>query len=237
MRRVQAAAVDEVRQQPQTGVAALLGVELRRPQRARFDRSREAATVGAPRGDDTVVGRIRRERMHEVQPGRAAEPGGESARGPQLERVPADLRKALGVGESGDAAGDDTEAGHVRRFVAAVEQHLHADAHTEERASVGRRFLRHRLEAGVPKGSHARAERAHAGQHDGVRGGDRIGVGGQRRVGAEVLQRLFRRPQVPDPVVDDRDHRCVRRVTTCPSWTGRRSLRHAPHRATRAPRP
>ena len=36
--------------------------------------------------------------------------------------------------------------GDVGRLVAAVEQHLHADADAEERPPVGRRFLRHRLE-------------------------------------------------------------------------------------------
>ena len=48
--------------------AALLGVELRGPQRAALDRGREPAAVVAPRGDDRVVGGLGRVRVHEVAP-------------------------------------------------------------------------------------------------------------------------------------------------------------------------
>src|SRR5207244_3740639 len=47
--------------------------------------------------------------------------------------------------------------------------------------------------------------RAHARQHDTACRRDVPRVTRQPRVGAETLQRLLGRPQVSDPVVDDRD--------------------------------
>ena len=60
--------VTKLREQRQADVAALLGVELRGPQRSALDRGREPPAVVAPRGDDRVVGGLRRERVHEVAP-------------------------------------------------------------------------------------------------------------------------------------------------------------------------
>ena len=59
-------------------------------------------------------------------------------------------------------------------------------------------------------------------------------VGRETRVGTEVLQRLLGRPQVPDPVVDDRDH--TSRSTTCPlvDGTRRRPRRGTASRSARA---
>ena len=115
-------------------------------------------------------------------------------------------RRTVG-GKPGDAAGYDAEAGHVRSLVAAVEEHLHADADAEKGSSVGGRGTRRAVEARAPQRLHARAERADAREHDRVGAFDGSHVGGQRGVGTEVLQCLLRRAQVADPVVDDRDAR------------------------------
>ena len=63
------------------------------------------------------------------------------------------------------------------------------------------------LEIGVAQCRHARAERADAGQHDCVRIGDQTVVDGQSGIGAATLQRLLRRAQIADAVVEHGDQR------------------------------
>jgi len=103
-------------------------------------------------------------------------------------------------------AGDDAQTIDTGRLVAAVEQHLHPDADTEERAAVGRGGARRGLQPTGSERSHARAEVAHTRKHHRIGGVDNLGIRRQPGVGAHVLQRLLGGAQVPDPVVDDRDH-------------------------------
>ena len=54
---------------------------------------------------------------------------------------------------------------------------------------------------------HRLREGADAGQDHAVGGAHRVGVGGDRRRDADVLERLLDRAQVAHPVVEDRDPR------------------------------
>ncbi len=198
--------LDEVAEQGETDIAALLRVELRRPHRPPLDRGREAPAVVAPRGDVTFIGGIGRERVHEIAPRGIGQSGDEPRFRVALQRVPAHLREPDRVGEPRDAARDDPEAVDAGRLVTAVEQHLHSHADTEERTTIGRRGTRLGFEPAVAQRPHARAEVADARQHHRVGRADLLGIGREVRVGTEVLERLLRRAQVPDPVIDDRDH-------------------------------
>ena len=93
-------------------------------------------------------------------------------------------------------------AGVLLRLV--VEQ-LHADADAEERHVARRRLRGDRREAGALERLHAPAERADAGQHDTGRVADDRLVRGEPRVGADAFERLLRRAEVADAVVEDGD--------------------------------
>ena len=56
---------------------------------------------------------------------------------------------------------------------------------------------------------HAGAERTHTGQHDAGGVTDQTGVGGEAGVGAALLDRLLRRVQVADAVVEHGDQRPI----------------------------
>ena len=123
----------------QPDVAALLGVELRGPHGPALDRGREPAAVVAPRGDDARRRRARaRTSARSSSHAGSGRPATSREPGRALERVPPHLRelhrrRASGVTRPATHA----EAGDAGRLVAAVEQHLHADADAEERAAVG----------------------------------------------------------------------------------------------------
>ena len=95
----------------------------------------------------------------------------------------------------------------VRIFVAAVEQHLLADADPEERSTRQDRFVDDRFEPAAAQRVETGAERSDTGQHDGSGVAHQAGVGSEAGVGADVLQRLLRRAEVPDAVVEHGDQR------------------------------
>ena len=69
------------------------------------------------------------------------------------------------------------------------------------------------LQPGRPQRAHARAERTDAGEHHGIGRVDLRRVGGEHGVGAERCERLVRRVEVADAVVDDGDQRRARRIS------------------------
>ena len=76
------------------------------------------------------------------------------------------------------------------------------------------------VEAPGAEAAHRLGERAHAGHHDPVGRADRVVVGGQARVCADVLERLLDAAAVAHPVVDDRDHVSVPLVDGMPVSVG-----------------
>jgi len=89
-------------------------------------------------------------------------------------------------------------------FLAALEQHLQADADAKEGLGAGR--LDDRL-ARPARGqlAHAVGHCALTGHHDPLRGPDGRRIGGSQNLGAggDMLQRLRHRAQVPHAVIDD----------------------------------
>src|SRR6185369_4719314 len=139
--------------------------------------------------------------------------------------VPAHLRHLVAAAvvlhpafeaEAHDLAGDQAETGSAAQriaFLAAVEQHLHANADAEQR--LGRRRLADRvLEAGSAQLAHAVGHRALPRQDDALGGGDGLGVGRDddverlavpRRLARDVGDGLGDRAEVAHAVVDDGD--------------------------------
>ena len=88
-----------------------------------------------------------------------------------------------------------------------------------------------RVEPGAFERLHAPAERADAGQHDaGGVADDRL-VGGEPGVRTDVFERLLRRTQVADAVVEDGDQRAGTSSQGRPSSTARPRPRRARRRA------
>jgi hypothetical protein len=85
------------------------------------------------------------------------------------------------------------------RLVAAVEQHLHADADPEERRPSRPRVARDRFEAALAQRAHARAEVADAGQHDRVARADLRGVGREPRVAPRCWSAFSAERRFPMP--------------------------------------
>ncbi len=106
-----------------------------------------------------------------------------------------------------DGPGDDVETSGCGVLLRPGEQHLHADADTEEGPPRVDRIVRGRFETGAAQRIHAGTERADTGQDDSGGVGDQTRVPGEAGVGAALLQRLLCRVEVSDPVVEDGDQR------------------------------
>ena len=131
-------------------------------------------------------------------------------------------------GRRGVAAGVPTHVGHLERrrdgeahhparknaqalagriFVAALEEHLHADADAQKRRALadGLHDGRAQGSARAVKPGHTAAKCALAGHHDLVGAGHLVGVAGDEGVGAYARQRLFHAAQVAAAAVDNGD--------------------------------
>ena len=99
-------------------------------------------------------------------------------------------------------------------------------------------LVRNPIEPGALERVHAATERTDSRQHD--RGGlaDHRRIGGEARVGADVLQRLLRRAEVADAVVEHGDERHgALGLTGCPWSTAHRRPRPRPRPAASGPPP
>ena len=168
--------LDEVREQPQPRVAALLGVELRRPHGPGSIAAAKRRPYVAPRGDDRVVRRVGRVRVHEVQPRLGAEPGREPAPGPRSRACSSRSAAAAPCREAGSTRpGDDAET-RRRRATRRCPRTASA-SRRRRRGTAGRRL---RLPS-PPVRARSRAapactrRSADAGQHD------RVGAARSRR--------------------------------------------------------
>ena len=228
----------KLREHRQPDGAALLGVELRGPQRPALDRGREAAAVVAPRRDHARRRRARARtcaRSSTTRDRAARRAARASGRASSVFQPICGSRTVSG--RRVIAAGDDAEAGDVRatrrcrRTASACRRRC--------RGRAGRRSRPPTVASSSPlsrKRAHARAEVADAREHDRVAPRRSPPASAVRRgVGAEVLQRLLRRTQVPDAVVDHRDrHAQLDSVplvdgTSSPSiFTASRSARATP---------
>src|SRR5207245_4273561 len=146
-----------------------------------------------------------RVRVDEVHPRGLGQTGKQPA-AVVVDHVPLHLR-ALHAGlEPPHDAGEDAQPGHLGYLLGALVEHLHADAHPEERRTGLDREPGRAVEAGRPQRLHTPAEVAHAREHDAGSAVD----GSRRRdedgVGADALQPLLRRPEVADAVVENGDH-------------------------------
>ena len=154
-----------------------------------------------------VVGHLGGVRVDEVHPRRVVEAVDERIVPPtDVEHVPLHLRALDVVRQQANATLEDPQPLDIGRLVGALVEELHAHADAEERGPVLNRSQGDVVETGPPQRRHARAERADTGEDDACRA---IGVLSRRHeagVGADRLERLLRRPEVADPVVEDGDH-------------------------------
>src|SRR5207245_6377290 len=107
-------------------------------------------------------------------------------------------------------AGKETESEVPAVLLALFEEDLHPDADPEDRHAARGGLLDGRDEVAPADLLHRGAERAVAGKDQGGRGAQHVGVTREDRVRPCVPEALGHAAQVPDAVVDDRDH----------SWTG-----------------
>src|SRR5581483_3400878 len=133
---------------------------------------------------------------------------------PDAERVPAHVRDL----DAFRAEPDDLTRQHAQprdgpELARLLEQDLHADTDAQEGPPRAGRAHDGVAQAGGIEVRHAGAERADAGKDDRVRALD-VGGGGRHAnldvapgVRRRALEALGGAPQVPDAVVDDRDHR------------------------------
>ena len=228
--------VHEVAEQRQARSAGLLRVELRREHVAAPERGVDDAAVVARGRDHVRIVGHGVQRVHEVHPrlgrGRPANIG--SSGNVSVEHVPLHLRPLHARRQPADRARDHAEPGaprrppRCRRTASACRRRCRGTAGPSRPRRVPASSR-----SGVAQRVHARPERADAGQHDGVGVGDQSVVGGEPGVGAAVLQRLLRRAQVADAVVEHGDQRLLahRHSTpfvdgTCAPSTRTASRRH-----------
>ena len=107
--------------------------------------------------------------------------------------------------ETDDAPGQHVQALDGPELLALVEEQLHAEADAEEGAAGSDRPAHGLEEPECAEIRHAGAERPDARQDDARRGGDPLGIAGHLRGLPDALERLLHGPQVPHPVVDDRE--------------------------------
>src|SRR5207253_137548 len=88
-----------------------------------------------------------------------------------------------------------------------VEQQLHAEADPEQRGAAACALADQLDQPQLAEVAHRQRKRADAGEHQALAGPQLVGVGGDRRAGAGLLQRLLDRAAVAHPVVDHADPR------------------------------
>ena len=117
--------------------------------------------------------------------------------------VPLHLRALDRGRQEVDRPIEDREPLGARILVGAGVHHLHTDADAHERPPGRHDVECDGVEPACPQRVHAGAERADTGEDDRVGSFDVAEVGGESGVGADVFERLLRRPQVADSVVED----------------------------------
>ena len=125
-----------------------------------------------------------------------------------------------GAVERAHAPGEQAQAGLSLVLVGGLEQQLHAQAQAEHGHAGARALGDQLVEPGSAEAAHRLREGADAGHDDAVRRADRVVVGGQQRVGADVLERLLDAAAVAHAVVDDGDHVSVPLVDGIPVSVG-----------------
>ncbi len=110
-----------------------------------------------------------------------------------------------GPAEFLDRALYEAQPGNSGRLFAAFEEHLQADANSEERLAGAHLFKERFDEAVGAQAFHAFAECADAGEHDLARRGQCRRVLRESGIEAQMLKRFFRAPQIAHAIVDDCD--------------------------------
>lgn len=157
---------------------------------------------------DAVVGRPQIIGMDEIDVGMFLQPGEQAPSVRKVERIPADVRdlQARCFRDPPDAPPEHAEAGDARRFPAALEQHLQAEADAEERPAGTDEVKHWANEARALQRAHGFAERPDARQHGGVGPRQPGGVRRHARLAAEETERLDDALQVPGAVIKNSDH-------------------------------
>ena len=135
--------------------------------------------------------------------------------------------------------------GRLRR---AVEEHLHADAHPEHRPAAGEAHVDDASAVRLPQPAHTGVEVADARHEQAVGSQGRLGVAGQRHLGADALEGAHGRADVAAAVVEDHDggrgrHRSLLHLVSParhrarPCRSGARPPASVPRRTPRRRRP
>src|ERR1043166_1954555 len=123
---------------------------------------------------------------------------------PPADLIPADLRHVQPFGEAAHSTAQETEAARRAELFRLVEEHLHPDADAEQRRPFFNTLAHEPFKAARGESLHARAERAHARQHEFLGLAQHALVRAHDRVNAARAESLLDRPQVADAVINDR---------------------------------